>query len=241
MKNNNIQNIRRDIKKDIKKRKYVDKKQKKNKKQNRDVEKIEKLVKNKNPSRTSLMERGSKCNYKFNYMNLEYLDFLKSQVRLGGKGSMRRKKKICLSCLKGELVKKNVKINKKQIKISAPIHYEKDDCCVCYERVKMSKENTIDCNGKTRTLCLDCKGKMKKDICPLCNNHSIGLRIMNYNFIRIPRVYNYEEPRSYLFGRVNRFRYTEIYESLGFMIRNDLNNRDSDDWFLNYALDYDIN
>ena len=229
-KNNNIHNVYKDNKK--KKKSIYVKQNNKDKKNEKNKEKIEKLVKRVNPSRTSLMERESRRYNEFNYMNSDLMI-----TRIGGKGSIRRKKK---KCVRGELVKKNIKISKKQIKGSAPIHYEKDECCVCYERVQMSKDNIIDCNGKTRTLCLDCKGKMKKDVCPLCNNHSIGLKIMNYKFIRIPRVYDYEEPRS-VSGRVNIFRYTEIYESLGFMIRNDLNNRESDDWFLNYALDYDIN
>ena len=170
-KNNNIHNVYKDNKK--KKKSIHVKQTNKNKKQDKNKEKIEKLVNRVNPNRTSLMERiPRRCNHRFNYMNPKLI------TRIGGKGSI-RKKKICIC---GELVKKNVKISKKQIKISAPIHYAKDDCCVCYERVKMSKDNIIDCNGKTKTLCLDCKGKMKKDVCPLCNNHSIGLKIMNYNF-----------------------------------------------------------
>jgi hypothetical protein len=176
MKNNNIQNFRRDIKKE-KKIKYVDKKFNKDVNKNKHKEKIEKLVKNINPSRTSLMNRDlmetrparpSTAAWAWD----SWLAALREQVRIGGKGTSRRKKK----SVKGKLFKKDINNSKKQIMNAYPIKYEKADCCVCYELVKMSKKNTIDCNGKPRALCYDCKGNMTKDVCPLCNNHSIGLK-----------------------------------------------------------------
>ena len=129
--------------------------------------------------------------YNFSGVNPEFLASLQSQVRIGGKGSSRRKKK----SVKGELIKKDINISKKHIKFDAPTKFEKDECCVCYERVKLSKENTIDCNGKTKALCSDCKVKMKKDVCPLCNNHSIGLKIKEqYEYPR--RIFLPRAPRS---------------------------------------------
>ena len=60
------------------------------------------------------------------------------------------------------------------------------ECVVCFERIKMKPDNTIDCHNVTHPLCMDCKGKMKKDVCPLCNSHSIGIEsietITNYMY-----------------------------------------------------------
>ena len=144
-------------------------------------EKIENLVPRNNASRTSLTVRKSTSIPNLvlrplESVNPEYLKFMSNKVRLGGKGTQRRKKKISIGCRKGRAVKQNIKLSRKQLKCTPPIKYGKDECCVCYEKVKMSKENTIDCYGKTKALCLDCKGKMRKDVCPLCNNHSIGIK-----------------------------------------------------------------
>ena len=81
--------------------------------------------------------------------------------RMGGKGSQRIKQK---------KERSKISIDPKSHK-----YYPKGECVVCFERIKMKPDNTIDCHNVTHPLCMDCKGKMKKDVCPLCNSHSIGI------------------------------------------------------------------
>jgi hypothetical protein len=62
-----------------------------------------------------------------------------------------------------------------RLKLCKPV-----DCIICYEKKNIyDSSNIINCNGVKHCLCNDCKLLMKKDCCPLCNSHSIGLTKLN--------------------------------------------------------------
>ena len=160
------------IKNISKSKKYDDKKLQKQRCKNK--EKIEKLNKVKNVSRRSQLIKGSNpYNYRESGINPETLMNIERKVRTGGKGSTRRKRFIpppyTLYTEKKEKVK--------SIKLKPLVKCKKGECVICFERIRMDHENTLDCHNVKHPLCSDCQGKMKKNVCPLCNSHPIGLKI----------------------------------------------------------------
>ena len=151
---------------------YEDKKARKQYQKNK--EKIEKSSKVKNVPRRSMMFRKIRDVKGFNCVCPEFLERVQKRVRIGGVGTMRRKTRMTCS-YKYELSSKKESI--KQTPLPHPSNYPKGECVVCFEESKMNKENTIKCYKVTHLLCKKCKDKLKKDVCPLCNSHSIGITI----------------------------------------------------------------
>lgn len=48
-----------------------------------------------------------------------------------------------------------------------------EECCICYEKVEVCKDNTITCKKTDHTICRDCKVKMKGEDCPMCRSHPV--------------------------------------------------------------------
>lgn len=140
-------------------------------------EKIEKSVKVKNVPRRSRMipqDHSDSWWSRPYYICPETLIFIKKRVRIGGVGSTRRKgKSACPYKLKLSSKKDSIKL----IPFTRPIKYVSGECVVCFEKAKMNEENTIKCYTVTHPLCKKCKDQLKKDVCPLCNNHSIGITV----------------------------------------------------------------
>ena len=168
-----------------KSKKYDDRKL--NRQRLKHKEKKEKLTNINNIPRTSRLVVGDK----------KYFTLIDRKVRIGGKGTMRIKKKKQRS----EIYVKNLdKVKPKPIK--PPIKYPKDECVVCFERIKMEPDNTIDCHNVTHPLCRDCKKQMKKDMCPLCNSHSIGIEPIT-NYIYSTGLIRYRELVPVYYDRIN--------------------------------------
>jgi hypothetical protein len=166
---NNIKNI-------SKSKKYDDKKLQKQRCKNK--EKIEQLKKVKNVSRKSrLIKERDPYNYHRYGIYPETLMNIGSKVRVGGKGSQRRKRFKPPSYILYTEEKEKVK----PIKLKPLVKCKKGECVICFERTRMDHENTLDCNGVKHPLCSGCQGKMKKNVCPLCNSHPIGLKITKYS------------------------------------------------------------
>ena len=73
-------------------------------------------------------------------------------------------KKKAKSSYKGHK-KENYKKKKQEKKI--------EECCICYEKVEVCKDNTITCKKTDHTICRDCKVKMKGEDCPMCRSHPV--------------------------------------------------------------------
>ena len=112
----------------------------------------------------------------------------------------------------------NIKQKKERSKISidpkSHKYYSKGECVVCFEKIEMEPDNTIDCHNVTHPLCMDCKGKMKKDVCPLCNSHSIGIEP-----IETLTTYMYRTGNTY---RIGQFRNRSLFEESVLSFQNDL-------------------
>ena len=56
-----------------------------------------------------------------------------------------------------------------------------NECCICYEKVEVCKDNTITCNTKDHVICLACKFKMKghKGFLPFSAGKSLLLDVGN--------------------------------------------------------------
>ena len=145
---------------------------------------------------------------------------------------MRRKRKAVNIYHLNFITNKKESINQKPL--LHPINYSKGECVVCFENCKMNEENTIKCHKVTHSLCKKCKDKMKKDVCPLCNNHSIGITInqpkensiSNFRYndnSEINHIYTY---RRYEENTDINF-HTEIYDSIHNILRNMLHYDDS--------------
>jgi hypothetical protein len=140
-------------------------------------EKIEKSVKVNNVSRRSRMvmdPSGSvtkRHRHRYSCTAVLYSRWVE-RVRIDGVGIMRRKgKTYCPYKLSSK--KDSIKL----IPFTRPIKYDSGECVVCFEKAKMTEENTIKCHTVTHPLCKKCKDQFKKDVCPLCNNHSIGITV----------------------------------------------------------------
>ena len=48
-----------------------------------------------------------------------------------------------------------------------------NECCICYEKVEVCKDNTITCNTTNHTICRGCKVQMKGGDCPMCRSHPV--------------------------------------------------------------------
>jgi len=143
-------------------------------------EKIEKSVKVNNVSRRSrmVMDPSGSVTKRHRYSRLVPI----FRVQIDGVGIMRRKgKSYCPYKLSSK--KDSIKL----IPFTRPIKYDSGECVVCFEKAKMTEENTIKCHTVTHPLCKKCKDQFKKDVCPLCNNHSIGITVQQpYRRLNIP-------------------------------------------------------
>jgi len=198
---------------------YKDKKERKQYQKNK--EKIEKSVKVKNVPRRSRMVGELKNIKEFNGVCPEYLDRMQKRVRIGGTGTMRRKRRVVYV----NKLKLSKKESIKQTPLPHPSNYTKGECVVCFEKCKMNEENTIKCYEVTHSLCKKCKDKMKKDVCPLCNNHSIGITINQPKENRISSFrYNNNSEINYIYNYIYDFRQENtninvqraIYDSITF-------------------------
>ena len=64
--------------------------------------------------------------------------------------------------------------------------YKKKECVVCYEKVDMIHDNTIQCGKKNHILCNSCKMKMKDDPrCPMCRSHNIPIPKQSHELLTI--------------------------------------------------------
>lgn len=59
-----------------------------------------------------------------------------------------------------------------------------DECCICYNRVEKSSDNTILCGKTPHTICGDCKIKMKDEQCPMCRSHPIKMPIAQNIYLK---------------------------------------------------------
>ena len=48
-----------------------------------------------------------------------------------------------------------------------------DECCICYEKVLKSLDNSISCDKTIHIICASCKVKMKSTTCPMCRSHDV--------------------------------------------------------------------
>lgn len=68
-----------------------------------------------------------------------------------------------------------------------------DECCICYEKVLKSLDNSISCDKTIHIICASCKVKMKSTTCPMCRSHDVKQPIAQdiilpiYKKLRKPR------------------------------------------------------
>jgi len=81
--------------------------------------------------------------------------------------------------------KDNFKKNKHRLKLS--------ECCICYQNVEKSVDNSISCGKTIHIICASCKVNMKSSSCPMCRSHDVKQPIAQdiilpiYKKLRKPR------------------------------------------------------
>jgi len=136
----------------------------------KNVEKMEKMKKKKNPQKKDNLykikkKRAHNREYNRKYNSETFYRFYLREIKKRNKNKRKS----------GYIVKK-LGLPKEKFKFTLekpPTRFAKGECVVCLTYKKMTEKNTIKCGETVNVLCEDCKGKLKKNECPLCRSHTI--------------------------------------------------------------------
>ena len=68
------------------------------------------------------------------------------------------------------------------------------ECCICFNMVAKSSDNTVFCGKSPHTICGGCKVQMKGDNCPMCRSHPLRMPVAQDIYLN--KVKRLEKPRS---------------------------------------------